>query len=574
MKRLLFVLTLAVVCVCGLYAQQTRKHIVQAGENAYRIAKQYNISTEQLYALNPGAREKIVTGQTLLIPEAQSGKKVAPVRKDTYHSVEKGETLLLIAKSYGVTMEDLMRANPNLKDDASIYVGMVLKIPPVSRNFSDADNSPAIPVQTKKLKNYTVQSGQTIYNLLSITGWTEDELYRYNPTLKKGLIAGQVILIPDDSMPHLPSYPTSGEVRTISPAVPTLFGVTSMVLALPFKEDTSRRYVEFYEGLLLALKHEKDRGRNVELHVVDCSDSEMESSLTTLRETKRVDVVIGGVSDASIAQLSAFSKEKGAKYVLPFASKVESSAKENRSLFQINPPHESTHRLVAEKFVEKYGNLPVLIFNSSKSRSDERKDAFLNVLTGEMTRKQVRHFYLNTEETLSPEKLTEIALSKGGKIVVVPTAATKVVLQELLETVAKVQNEEISIEVFGYPDWQMYETSLKPLFRRVPVSYYSMFYVDQNSPEYRHLSREYFTWFGRNMANVYPRYGLLGYDITRYFMAYGKSDGETDHSGYITYPQLRGVQSNLGFSTSEESVAHINNGVLFVTYREGQLSVE
>ncbi|MDO4790797.1 MAG: LysM peptidoglycan-binding domain-containing protein [Porphyromonas sp.] len=576
MKRFLLALVLTLICVGGAYAQKTRKHIVQSGENVYRIAKQYNISTEQLYTLNPGAREKIVVGQTLLIPDAQNGKKTPSSRKDTYHSVEKGETLTLIAKTYGVTMEDLRRANPNLKSDDSIHVGMVLKIPPVSRNYSASDEFQTVePSRERRLKNYTVQSGQTIYNLLAITRWTEEELYRFNPALKKGLIAGQVILIPDDSTPHLPSQSGESDSKPGTSVSPTLWGVTNMVLALPFKEDVSRRYVEFYEGLLLALKHEKDRGRNVELYVVDCSDSELESSLSTLRETRRVDVVIGGVSETSISQLSEFAKEKNAKYVLPFASKISNGIGENGTLFQINPPHDSTYKLVASKFVQKYRSTPVVIFNSGKSTVDERKDAFLSALTAEMTRNQVRHFYLNTEEPLSPERLTEIAVSKGGQIVVVPTAATKAVAQELLEAIAKIQNEDITIEVFGYPDWQMYEASLRPLFRRLPVSYYSMFYVDQNSPEYRHLTREYFTWFGRNMSNVYPRYGLLGYDITRYFIAHGKSSGEEDLLGYKTFPQLRGVQSNLGFSNQNENRSqYINNGVLFVTYRDGELFVE
>ena len=50
-----------------------------------------------------------------------------------YHSIVKGETLYKIANDYGVSISDLIKANPNLKNDKNgnkiIQEGAVLKIP-------------------------------------------------------------------------------------------------------------------------------------------------------------------------------------------------------------------------------------------------------------------------------------------------------------------------------------------------------------------------------------------------------------------------------------------------------------
>ena len=49
------------------------------------------------------------------------------------HTVMKGETLVTIAKKYGVTVDDLRQENPQLK---TLYTGMSIKIPAKTQTVS------------------------------------------------------------------------------------------------------------------------------------------------------------------------------------------------------------------------------------------------------------------------------------------------------------------------------------------------------------------------------------------------------------------------------------------------------
>ncbi len=110
----------------------TTTHVVQPGENLFRIALQYDITVEALMQANGLTDEALVmTGQTLVIPGIVSAR-AAPTRRvilpDDMHTVRAGETLLSIGREYGVTPEAIMQLN-GLTDPEFIFTGQVLAIP-------------------------------------------------------------------------------------------------------------------------------------------------------------------------------------------------------------------------------------------------------------------------------------------------------------------------------------------------------------------------------------------------------------------------------------------------------------
>ena len=107
-------------------------HVVQADENLYRIALRYNISVEALMQANGLTdADLVMTGTTLNIPTTTSGPVAIaanPAPAAGTHTVAPGETLLQIARRYGLSADDLIRAN-NLTNPSLITVGQVLVIP-------------------------------------------------------------------------------------------------------------------------------------------------------------------------------------------------------------------------------------------------------------------------------------------------------------------------------------------------------------------------------------------------------------------------------------------------------------
>lgn len=100
-------------------------HVVQRGENLFRIALRYNTTVEAIAAAN-GIRnpQLIYVGQRLTIPR---GGTTQPGGGRT-HVVQPGENLFRIALRYGTTPQAIAAAN-NLPNIHLIYAGQVLRIP-------------------------------------------------------------------------------------------------------------------------------------------------------------------------------------------------------------------------------------------------------------------------------------------------------------------------------------------------------------------------------------------------------------------------------------------------------------
>ncbi len=98
-------------------------HKISSGETLYKLAQDNNMSVSELLAHNPDIKDptQISIGQSINIPSAGN--------KPTY-SVVAGDNLEKIAKKYNTTVEQIMAANPQIKDKNKISAGMALTIPP------------------------------------------------------------------------------------------------------------------------------------------------------------------------------------------------------------------------------------------------------------------------------------------------------------------------------------------------------------------------------------------------------------------------------------------------------------
>lgn len=101
----------------------TSSYIVQPGDSLFLIARRYNLSLYELRQANNIWHDYIVPGQILYIPKAQS----APPPQTSVYTVRPNDSLYLIAKKYGTTVEKIKTLN-NLKSDI-IYPGQQLMIP-------------------------------------------------------------------------------------------------------------------------------------------------------------------------------------------------------------------------------------------------------------------------------------------------------------------------------------------------------------------------------------------------------------------------------------------------------------
>lgn len=117
-----------------------RVHEVQAGETMSDIAASYDISVEQILALNPEVDPELIqVGEVLLIPAEAATPGPAsvaesdgptPTPKDfVVHIVESGETLISIAEQYNISVDLLRTANDLAANEENIQADQSLIVP-------------------------------------------------------------------------------------------------------------------------------------------------------------------------------------------------------------------------------------------------------------------------------------------------------------------------------------------------------------------------------------------------------------------------------------------------------------
>ncbi len=95
-------------------------YVVQRGDTLSKIARRSGVSVSDVLAVNPQIYNAslIYAGQVISLPAA------AP----TYYTVQRGDTLRIIANSYGTTVYSLQLLNPTIYDPNLIYPGQVLRV--------------------------------------------------------------------------------------------------------------------------------------------------------------------------------------------------------------------------------------------------------------------------------------------------------------------------------------------------------------------------------------------------------------------------------------------------------------
>lgn len=121
--------------------QKNVPHVVQGGETLYSLARLHHTTIDKILSINPGLTlESLQAGQTILLPTG--GTAGSP----TTHVVSKGDTMWNIAKRYNITVDELVAVNPAMRqEDYKLKKGSVINIP-TSTTAGNGPTQEAAPV--------------------------------------------------------------------------------------------------------------------------------------------------------------------------------------------------------------------------------------------------------------------------------------------------------------------------------------------------------------------------------------------------------------------------------------------
>lgn len=220
----------------SLFSQKNTKHTVVEGESIYVIAKKYGVTESDIYELNPKAKGALLQLKTVLLIPNKSKKAAISVEKKKkntsrnsesteIHTAIAGESLYVIAKKYGISLEKIKEINPTLNPDA-IQIGDKINIIPSKKTITEKKNKVpskvekpvatittptpvvnasvvSVPVATTpmvcedELGNtiHTVQKGETLYRIAKLYNVKLKVLKELNEEVVENLPEGYLLIV-------------------------------------------------------------------------------------------------------------------------------------------------------------------------------------------------------------------------------------------------------------------------------------------------------------------------------------------------------------------------------------------
>jgi LysM repeat protein len=200
---------LMLILAMPVSAEGSVVHVVQAGENLFRIALRYGVTVDALATANSlSSTSYVYVGQRLTIPAR--GDTASPSASGSrVHVVQHGENLFRVALRYGVSTQALAAAN-GIVNVNHVYAGQRLVIP----SGSTTPSSPAQPAPSGR--TYVVQRGDTLVAIAQRHGVSTWALAQANSIRNPSFIyVGQVLYIPSDGSPAPSPSPAPSAGRWI-----------------------------------------------------------------------------------------------------------------------------------------------------------------------------------------------------------------------------------------------------------------------------------------------------------------------------------------------------------------------
>ncbi len=559
-------------------------HTVAKGQSLYSIASMYHVPVSEIVRLNPGSDTQIRAGQVLKIPQAAAPES----GQQQFHTIQPGETLYQLTVRYNITAQAICAANPGLSA-SNFRAGQVVCIPPAGDTISAVPTTAPAPVQPapeapaasprKDWKTmHKVERKETIFSISQQYGITQEELIAANPELRGGkLKKGTFLFIPyaqDTPQAAAPTQPatapTNEELFSESRLVRRPIKTIQAALLLPFtaengvRTEEQTRMIEFYEGFLMAADSLKRQGVSIDLHTFDTKGSTaVVTRILAQSKMKEMDIIFGPTQTASNKELAGFARKYDTRLVIPFAPKVD-EVFTNPNVYQVNTPQSYLYSEVYEHFIRKFGKTNV-VFISDGTKSQEKTE-FIRGMKNELSSQNIAFKQIELTGEVDGTRLIA-AMDTLHQNVFIPTSGSNTALIRMLPHLTLVRREHphFDMHLFGYPEWQTYTHEHLGSFYELDTYFYSSFYTNNLFPEAVQFTRNYRHWYSKDMANTFPRYGMLGFDIGYYFLK-GLSQQGSRLEEALDQVQVTPIQTGFKFERVNNWGGFINRKVFFVHF--------
>lgn len=449
------------------------------------------------------------------------------------YTVEKSVGLYRVSKNFGVSQDAIIEANPELRT-RGLRFGEVIYIPvPEGRRVKAAPADAAAPASTSKADRRKPAQPRELSRRDTISRRLHDpriEVPREVETVADSLPSVVDTTAVADSIPALWEWNDSTTIR--------------LSLLLPFqarndkRDQHAERFMEFYEGCLLAAYDLQAEGQPL---VLDVYDTEKNTAIVrqlldsnSLAETQ---AVIGLAYPLQLMQVMTWAMEHKVPVLAPFIDYME-GIETNPYLYLFNSSAEQEARVLGQ-WLEAHRDSVNCVLVEAK---DADIPSSVRLVHKEIKARQIPYTKTSIRQILDDS--IQSALRDSVENILIFNTEKYSNVQVLIPRILNSKGSH-AVTLRAQYSWTRENIYL-------PLLYTSIFSTDQPTSRDAY-EMHYERYFGHEHVSTTPRYDLLGYDLTRTIAAILK---DTTYTGLQSDIQFEQVNPEGGYINTNVHVIH------------------
>ncbi|MBO4907181.1 MAG: hypothetical protein J5486_09190 [Bacteroidaceae bacterium] len=286
---------------------------------------------------------------------------------------------------------------------------------------------------------------------------------------------------------------------------------------LPLKDTSPRgqKMVEFYQGMLLAVDSMRSRGVDIDVVALHSGTTETEmASLLSANNLSDRDVIFGPLDGSQLPLLSDYCQRNNVRLVVPFSPNI-ALLNGNPLQYVVTAPRVQMQAQAASIINVQFANSHYVFVNAQDN--NEEGGSFENQLRGLLSQRGA--FMRNVEVDASDDQYALAFNPLRHNVVVVNSSSIRAVntmVPHLLNYMSS--HPECEFSVIGYPSWQTFTNTHLSNFYKLDTYIYTSFYRHPLAESTAAFDQTFQYWFHQPMANTFPRWGMMGFDVAWFFM--------------------------------------------------------
>lgn len=498
-------------------------YMVQKNETGYGISRKFDMTLDEFYQLNPSARDGLKAGQVVYVSRPGSSVKEEStdveeernkILPSDRHTIAPGETLYQIGRKYGITVEQILAANPGL-DAVRYEAGQIITLPQVC---------------PEEVADGTAETPET-------PGLPSDDLIDDSPVV----VAADTMVI---------------------------------AIALPFntggkRDARAERAIEFYRGFVLAVDSMRTQGTPIRLLTYDTKNSDdVVAKILRDRYLKTSNLIIAPDLASHVSEFAKYALENKINLLNLFVVKYDDYLT-NPYVMHANIPHDTMYGKAIKYFIGTYPDVTPVFIKRKEGKDD--KAEFVALFKAELNKIGRKYHEIEYAEKLSPVTLEK--LPEGVSYSYIPNSSNMSEFQTFIDAIVKDKEnrpESIGPSLWGYSEWLTARGNNAKRLHDANTLVFSRFYSVENNDEENALQDKFQAWYGINVQDKIPKQGTYGFD-TGIFLIRALSANGGDFSRFT--PIYNGVQNAFDFIRVPDG-GWVNNEMFMINFAPGEFTTK